>query len=329
MSPDALPVFLLAVAFDLILGEPPSRIHPVVWIGKLISILRARARPIRAYGVVLVAAVVLTAVLAGRLLVWAAELIPLPPVSFPSVLSPSIPILTLSSPVPLLSLLVSAYLLKSTFAMRCLLQVSADIGRMIDRDIEAAKKMLPALVGRETAGLTGSQAASAVIESLSENYVDSILSPLFYYLLFAPFGLGLEAALAFKAVSTMDSMLGYKTKGLKDLGFAAARSDDFANYIPARMSILFMALARPIRAGETLKAAFRDHSRTPSPNSGWPMAACAGALGVRLEKVGFYVLMDKGKQPETSDVPRAVGFMEIVIAITVAASLLVLLLLQL
>ncbi|OPY52623.1 MAG: cobalamin biosynthesis protein [Methanosaeta sp. PtaU1.Bin060] len=329
MSPDALQVFLLAVAFDLILGEPPSMIHPVVWIGKLISILRARARPIRAYGFVLVAAVVLTTVLAGRLLVWAAGLIPIPSIPLPSDLLPSIPILTPSSNVPLLSVLVSAYLLKSTFAVRCLLQVSADIGRLIDKDIEEAKKMLPALVGRETSGLTRSQAASAVIESLSENYVDSILSPIFYFLLFAPFGLGLEAALAFKAMSTMDSMLGYKTKGLKDLGFAAARSDDLANFIPARLSILLMALARPTRAGETLRAAFRDHSKTPSPNSGWPMAACAGALGVRLEKVGYYVLMDDGKQPETSDVPRAVGFMEIVIAITVAASLLFLLLLRL
>jgi adenosylcobinamide-phosphate synthase len=326
MSPAALEVFLLAVAFDLILGEPPLRIHPVVWIGKLVSILRARARPIRAYGVVLVVAVILSTVLAGRLLVWAAGMIPLPHVPFPPVLFPSIPILTLSSPVPLLSILVSAYLLKSTFAMRCLLQVSADIGRMIDRDMEEAKKMLPALVGRETSGLTSAQATSAVIESLSENYVDSILSPLFYYLLFTPFGLGLEAALAFKAVSTMDSMLGYKTKGLKDLGFAAARSDDVANFIPARLSIFFMALARPTGAVETLKAAFRDHSRTPSPNSGWPMAACAGALEIRLEKVGFYVLGDEGKQPETSDVPRAVGFMEIVIALTVAASLLLLLL---
>ncbi|HUI39901.1 MAG TPA: cobalamin biosynthesis protein [Methanothrix sp.] len=329
MNPSALDVLLLAVAFDLIMGEPPARIHPVVWIGKLIAVLRARARPTRAYGAALAVAVIITTVLAGHLLVWAVGLISLPPLPFIPKPIPNIPFPTSASTIPLLSILVSAYLLKSTFAVRCLLQVSTDIGRMIDRDMEEAKNMLPALVGRETSGLTRAQATSAVIESLSENYVDSILSPLFYFLLFAPLGLGLEAALAFKAVSTMDSMLGYKTKGLKDLGFAAARSDDVANYIPARLSILFMALARPTRSGAILKTAFRDHSRTPSPNSGWPMAGCAGALGVRLEKIGFYVLGDEGKQPETSDIPKAVGFMERVIAITGAASALLLLLQQL
>ncbi len=112
--------------------------------------------------------------------------------------------------------------------------------------------------------------------------MDSILSPIFYYLVFAPLGLGLEAALAFKAISTMDSMLGYKTKGLLELGYAGAKLDDLANFIPARLSILLMALARPSRAGATLRAAFKYHSMTPSPNSGWPMSACAGALGIRL-----------------------------------------------
>ncbi len=336
MNQAALEISLLAVAFDLILGEPPAGIHPVVWIGKLIAVLRARARPARADGAALAIVVIVTTVLAGHLLVWAAGLIPFPQLPVPpaSPLSvpaapfpfPSLNLLPFSNSVPILSILVSAYLLKSTFAMRSLLQISADIGRMIDSDIEEAKRMLPALVGRETAGLTRAQATSAVIESLSENYVDSILSPLFYFLLFAPIGLGLEAALAFKAVSTMDSMLGYKTKGLKELGFAAARSDDVANWAPARLSILFMALARPARAGEILRAAFRDHDRTPSPNSGWPMAACAGALGVRLEKPGFYVLLDEGRDPKTADIPRAVGFMKIVIALTLAASALVLIL---
>ena len=208
--------------------------------------------------------------------------------------------------------------------MRCLLEVSHDIGRMIDEDINEAKKMLPALVGRNTATLTRAQATSAVIESLSENYVDSILSPIFYYLVFTPFGLGLEAALAFKAISTMDSMLGYKTKGLLELGYAGAKLDDLANFIPARLSILLMALARPSRAGATLRASFKYHSATPSPNSGWPMSACAGALGIRLEKPGFYVLLEEGKEPDTTDVPRALSFMQAVIALTLAISMVIL-----
>ncbi len=184
--------------------------------------------------------------------------------------------------------------------------------------------MLPALVGRDTASLSQGQASSAVIESLSENYVDGILSPIFYYVLFSPLGLGLEAALAFKAVSTMDSMVGYKTEGLRELGFAGARADDLLNFIPARLSIFSIALARPLRAGAALAAAIRFHGRTPSPNSGWPMAACAGALGLRLEKPGSYVLLDEGEEPQTSDVPLAIGLIQRAIFLILAAALLIL-----
>ncbi len=300
MITESLAVFLLAAAYDIFLGEMPAKVHPVVWIGKLIAFLRARARPTRASGIALAITVIVVTVLAGHLAVMAAGF------------------------VPLLPLLVSAYLLKSTFAIRCLLQVSRDIGLMIDRDMNEAKSMLPALVGRDTAQLSKSQASSAVIESLSENYVDAVLSPIFYYLLFAPFGLGLEAALAFKAISTMDSMIGYKTKGLKELGFAGAKLDDLANYIPARLSVILIALARPAGASAALRAALRDHGRTPSPNSGWPMAALAGALHIRLEKPGYYVLEEDGNEPETSDVPRALHLMQTAIAITLAAALLIL-----
>jgi len=300
MIAESLAVFLLAVAYDILLGEMPAKIHPVVWIGKLIAGLRVRCPSSRAGGAALAIIVILVTVFSGHMMVKA--------IGF----------------APLLPIFVSAYLLKSTFAIRCLLQVSRDIGRMIEMDMQKAKEMLPALVGRDTASLSRSQASSAVIESLSENYVDSILSPIFYYVLFAPFGLGMEAALAFKAVSTMDSMIGYKTKGLKELGFAGARLDDLANFIPARLSILPIALARPVRADKAIAAAWRDHSRTPSPNSGWPMAACAGALNIRLEKPGHYVLLEEGYEPQTSDVPRALSLMQTVIALTLTGALLIL-----
>ena len=229
---EALTVFLLAVAFDILIGEPPVRVHPVVWIGRLISFLRARAGPTKVQGILLAITVIAVSVLAAHLLVRAAHV------------------------MPVLPLLVGAYLLKSTFAIRCLLETSSNIGRMIDQDMEEAKKMLPALVGRDTSTLTTAQASSAVIESLSENYVDSILSPIFYYILFAPIGLGLEAAIAFKAISTMDSMIGYKKPGLKELGYAGARLDDLANWIPARLSIILIALARPRGARSAIREAW-------------------------------------------------------------------------
>lgn len=300
----SLIVFLLAAAFDILAGEPPVMVHPVVWIGRLISILRKRAPPNKLGGLLVAALVIVATVSFGDLLVWIAGQIP--SVGYAAAVA------------------VSAYLLKSTFAVRCLLQTSLDIGRSIDDDISQAKGMLPALVGRETKDLTRSQATSAVIESLSENYVDGILSPIFYFLLFEPFGLGLEAALAFKAISTMDSMLGYRTKELKELGFVPARLDDIANFIPARLSIIFLAAANPKKARNTIMTAFRYHRATPSPNSGWPMSAAAGALGIRLEKPGFYVLLDEGKEPEIRDVPTSVRFMAATAALTLLASALVL-----
>jgi adenosylcobinamide-phosphate synthase len=242
---------------------------------------------------------------AGHLLIWAARLIP--------------------DWGTAAAVVVSAYLLKSTFAVRCLLQTSLDIGKMIERDLTQAKCMLPALVGRETKDLTEAQAASAVIESLSENYVDGILSPIFYFLICEPFGFGLEAALAFKAISTMDSMLGYKTKGLKEMGFIPAKLDDLANFLPARLSIFLMAMSRPARAGQIIKAALQYHKATPSPNSGWPMSAASGALGIRLEKPGFYILLEEGKKAETADVRRAVRFVGLTTALTLIASIIVLL----
>lgn len=299
---EALAVFLLAVSFDILIGEPPVRIHPVVWIGRMISFLRVRAGPSKMQGILLAITVIAVSVLAAHLLVRAAGVL------------------------PVLPLLVGAYLLKSTFAIRCLLETSRSIGRMIDQDIEEAKKMLPALVGRDTSTLTTAQASSAVIESLSENYVDSILSPIFYYILFAPIGLGLEAAIAFKAISTMDSMIGYKKPGLKELGYAGARLDDLANWIPARLSIILIALARPRGARSAIREAFKYHSATPSPNSGWPMAAAAGSLKIRLEKPGQYILLGENPDPETRDIFRATGLVQSAIALTLAAAFICLLL---
>lgn len=160
--PEGLAVFLLAAAFDILIGEPPVRIHPVVWIGRLISSLRSLARPSMMQGILLAMIVIAVSVLSAHLLVEGARAF------------------------PVLPLLVGAYLLKSTFAIRCLLETSSSIGRMVGQDIEEAKKMLPALVGRETGSLSPAQASSAVIESLSENYVDSILTPIFYYVLLSP-----------------------------------------------------------------------------------------------------------------------------------------------
>ncbi len=303
---EPLVVLLLAVAMDLILGEPPARVHPVVLMGRLIGALKKRARPSRTYGAGVALLVILSSAVAGHLLIAAGDL-----VNF----------LGLG-----LGIFVSAYLLKSTIAIRCLLETSSGIGKLVENDFDEAKKLLPALVSRNPDGLTKTQATSAVIESLSENYVDTVVSPLFYYLLFSPFGLGVEAALAYKAANTLDSMLGYRTEELKNLGWASARLDDLANWVPARLSLPIIAAARPSRAGQILKTALRDHAATPSPNSGWPMAAAAGALGIRLEKPGVYVVGEGGAEPSTKDLKPALWLVGTAIALCLIASALILLL---
>ncbi|MBN1323024.1 MAG: cobalamin biosynthesis protein [Methanotrichaceae archaeon] len=297
----ALDVFLLAVALDLFLGEPPAAVHPVVLIGRLITALRRRFSPTRLHGAILAASVVLASAVAGHLVVAIAGL------AFPG-----------------LAIILSAYLLKSTFAIRSLLQTSREIGLAIRDDLGEAKRMLPALVSRDASSLTERQAASAVIESLSENYVDAVLSPIFYYLLFSPLGLGIEASLAFKAMSTMDSMLGYRTPDLRELGWASARLDDLANWIPARISPPIIAAARPLRAIAALRSSFLWHGVTPSPNSGWPMAAAAGALGIRLEKPGAYIINESGGAPGVGDISRALWLLGVAMALAVILAIAVL-----
>ena len=306
MIPEPLTILLLAIAIDLIFGEPPARVHPVVLIGRLIGGLKRRARPSRACGLAVALFVIFSSAVAGHLLIMAAD---------------QVPVLGLG-----LGVLVSAYLLKSTIAIRCLLDTSREIGNLVENDFSEAKKLLPALVSRNPNGLTKTQATSAVIESLSENFVDAVVSPLFYFLLFSPIGLGVEAALAFKATNTLDSMLGYKTVELKDLGWASAKLDDLANWIPARLSLPIIVAARPSRAGQIVKTTFRNYAATPSPNSGWPMAATAGALGIRLEKPGVYVVGEGGADPSTKDLAPALRLVGTAIGITLAGSILVLLL---
>lgn len=302
--PEPLTVLLLAIAIDLILGEPPARAHPVVIMGRLIGALKRRARPSRIEGVGVALLVTLSAAAVGHLLIAAADHIDLFGAG--------------------LGVFVSAYLLKSTIAIRCLLDTSEEIGDLVENDLDQAKKLLSALVSRNPNGLTRTQATSAVIESLSENYVDTVASPLFYYILFSPVGLGVEAALAYKAANTLDSMLGYRTEELEDLGFASAKIDDLANWAPARISLLFIAAARPSRARKAIETALRDHARTPRPNSGWPMAAAAGALGIRLEKPGVYVVGEGGAEPSTRDLAPALRLVGTAIGLTAAASALIL-----
>lgn len=180
-------------------------------------------------------------------------------------------------------------------------------------DLDAARRSVGRdLVSRPTGSLGAGQVAAATIESVAENLTDSLLAPVAFYLAF-----GLPGAFAYRAVNTADSMIGYRHGALEHFGKVAARLDDALNFIPARMAALaIVAAAVPARAhaAHAWRTMLAYHGHTESPNAGWTMAAMAGALRVRLEKPGHYVLGD-GPEPSAGDISAAVR-----IVITAAVS---------
>ncbi len=276
-----LEVLLLAVLFDILIGEPPAFIHPVVWMGKLITFLTEHA-PLshrKMYGFFIAVFCVGIAILAGLAVVL--------------------------SGTGILSLIIAAFFLKSSFSIRMLLSSALNIKKDLDKDrIEKVRSDLKTFVGRDTAKLNTQQSASAVIESVAESFVDGILSPLFYFLLF-----GLPGALAYRIINTLDSMVGYRKEPFIELGFASAKLDDLANFVPARLSLVFISIAA-VLFGEPVSAVrtcVRDHNKTASPNSGWSMSAVSGALRVRLEKLGYHIIGGNYNNPEPYQIKRAVN----------------------
>lgn len=185
-------------------------------------------------------------------------------------------------------------------------------------DLGAARASLGRnLVSRDTSELTESEVAGATVQSLAENLNDAFVAPLFW----AAVGDG-GAAWAYRFVNTADAVLGYRTPELASFGWASARADDLLGWIPARLTAASIVLAAPLvgaSAGNAVRAARASAGRTPSPNGGWPMAAAAGALDVRLEKRGAYVLNDRGYDPAVGTVRRAERLIEVAGALTVAA----------
>ena len=279
---------ILALLLDLALGEPPNRLHPTVWIGKTVS-LAERVAPgpqSRPAVQLLVGAAMASAIPAAwGVIAWA--------ITF-----------GLLQLHPLAYLLVVAVMLKTTFSVRMLQVVAADIGRILTAgDIAEARRQMSALVSRDTAELTTGQMAAGAIESVAENITDSIVGPLLAFALF-----GLPGAVAYRAVNTLDSMVGYRGR-YEYLGKASARLDDLVNLLPARLAALLLWLATVTMPGMAGGGAWRimlaHRNRTESPNAGWTMAAMAGGLGVTLEKVGHYRLGDPAPEPEAHHIGRA------------------------
>ena len=200
-------------------------------------------------------------------------------------------------------IIVAAVLLKLTFSIRGLRRTALKIKGLLQEDkIDKTRFELRALVSRDTKDLNEPLLVSAAVESVAEGTCDSLVAPLFYFLLF-----GVPGAMGYRVVNTLDSMIGYHGK-YEYLGKFAARLDDILNFIPARLAALLLVLAAAMkkRGRDAWKTALKEHVRTESPNAGWPMAAMAGALNVRLEKVGHYVLGEGRAVPTLEKIDSAV-----------------------
>jgi adenosylcobinamide-phosphate synthase len=197
--------------------------------------------------------------------------------------------------------IAGALLLKPAFAFRELLRTALKIKRFLVEDkLDEARFELRALVSRDTRSLSKPQLVSATVESVAESTCDSFISPLFYFLLF-----GVPGAIAYRAVNTMDSMIGYHGK-YEYLGKFPSKLDDVLNFVPARLTALLLILAALLSGKDgrsSWQVTLEEHSKTESPNAGWPIAAVAGALNVQLEKVKHYKLgkADNLLKPETID----------------------------
>ncbi|MBI4844896.1 MAG: cobalamin biosynthesis protein CobD [Candidatus Omnitrophica bacterium] len=186
-----------------------------------------------------------------------------------------------------LALVLSVILMYTTLSVKSLKIEALKIYQALKaEDLPAARKNLSMIVSRDTSQMDKDSIIRAAIESVAENTVDGIIAPLFF-----AFTAGVPMAMAFKAVSTLDSMVGYKNEKYRDFGFFSAKMDDLFNYIPARISAFIMPLAGFFCAGDlkrSVSSVFLFGNKNPSPNSGIPEAAMAGALGVRLGGGGIY-----------------------------------------
>jgi adenosylcobinamide-phosphate synthase len=200
---------------------------------------------------------------------------------------------------PLLGTVVAALALFTTTSLRMLLSVATEVIGRTESDPERACESVRALVGRDTKTLSPGELRSAAIESVAENLADGLVAPLLAFTLGARLSLPLAVAAAVwvKAVNTLDSMLGYRSK---PVGWASARLDDVVMWIPSRLGAMLIALAGRSPAALPRARSWRDDP--PSPNSGWPMAALAAVIGVELRKPGVYVLNPNAELPT---VPKA------------------------
>ncbi len=261
-----------AILIDIVVGDPPNRFHPVSWIGTLISIVIPK---IKAYGVIneklrgVIFAIILVASIGT-----ATQLLVLVCLHLIGIVAATV---------------LTTLILKTTLAIKGMEQHAIEITDALERgDLKSAQQNLSLIVRRPTEQLSRRYVLSATIECIGESTVDGIVAPLFYYSLLGPTG-----ALTYRMINTLDSMVGYKDEHYKNIGWMSAKLDTISNYIPARITSFLMVISSQLVGADwknCLQILRSDHNKTLSPNAGYPMAAMAGALRIKLEKIGHYSL---------------------------------------
>lgn len=295
-----LAAWFVAFLLDSWLGDPPHWPHPVRWIGNLITWLQRGIRAVCH---------------SERALKWGGALLWLLVVGVTWLVSWGF--LALMTQIhPWLGGLAQVWMIYTLLAGRCLSDAARHVFEALQTgSLAQSREKLSWIVGRDTSQLEKPQITRAVVETVAENSVDGVIAPLFFLMLGGP-----PLAMAYKAVNTLDSMVGYKTPKYRAIGYVSARMDDLANWLPARLSwLLLSAAAGLIRADyrQALRIGWRDRYQHASPNCAWSEATVAGALGVRLGGPNYYFgervekpwIGDDRREISLEDIPRSINLM--------------------
>jgi adenosylcobinamide-phosphate synthase len=293
------------ILLDIVLGDPRNKYHPVSWLGKLVEYVIPKlkykgkvvsskfcARNEKINGIVFSCSLIFVISLVTEVLTYLTVL-------FLSIL---------------VVLVVFAILLKISIALKGMERCVSQIIRSIQNgNLEQARYSLSMIVRRDTRNLGEEYILSAAVECISESTVDGIISPLFFYSILGPVG-----CIAFRVVNTLDSLIGYKDPYFKDIGWMSAKLDTFFNFIPARITGYLMVVSAGMVQADwknSLIVLLRDHHITSSLNAGYPMSSMAGALRVKLEKLGSYALGDGIEKITIEKCMLAVKIMKITTAL--------------
>ena len=266
-----------AIILDLVVGDPRNKYHPTAWIGNfigsLVPLFKNENAHLEKFGGILI--VIISTTTVGVLLIVLN-------LKLDSVIGNEL--LTI-----IITIVVGAILLKTTIAIRGMEKHALAVVEALENDdIDEARANLAMITKRKTKDLDKNHVLSGVLESISENTVDGVTGPLFYFSLF-----GLPGAFIYRVINTIDSMIGYKTEMFRNLGWFGANCDNVLNYLPSRITGLVMVLASMLLGNDWKKSyqiLKKDSDKTSSPNAGYPMAALAGALDTKFQKVDHYTI---------------------------------------